>query len=155
MINSKLNGYATTTLYILEQFAANPNVNTVFFGTADINELNKSDIFPIVHVSQGVAKVSGQAIEIEYDIAVLDVRKDPNTFQSSKIIGGNLIFSLNTCLAILSKEIKKLELARNPHFIRFVNATPNEPIIFSDITLLDGWETKLTVSIQNEVDTRG
>lgn len=155
MINSKLNGYAVATQFLIDEFDQNTLVNTVIFGSPDAKDLNKSNIFPLVHIEPSTLQTDGNRLEIEYIIAVLDVRKTPNTYQTSKIFGDNVIDSLNVTAAIISKEITKLHLQHNPHDIDLVSSTVAKPILFSDVNLLDGWEVTIVISIQNEIDVRG
>ena len=95
MIESKLNSYAVASQHLIDQFLQNPLVNTVIFGVPSNKDLNRSAIFPIVNISPSNVMVNGQRFEIEYDIAVLDARKEPNTLQTTKLFGDNLIDSLN------------------------------------------------------------
>lgn len=155
MLVSKLNGYAVASQFLIDQFDSNSLVNTVIYGVPEAKDLNRTNIFPIVNISPSTLMTAGNRLEIEFDIAVLDIRKIPNQLQTSKIFGDNLIDSLNTCSAIITKEITKLDLQRNEFDIVLVSSTAARPIIFSETNLLDGWETTIVISIQNEIETLG
>lgn len=146
-----MNSYAITTQFLIDQFESNSLVNTIIFGAVDTTDLNKSNIFPLVHIWPSNWRLSGNRIEFTYDIAVVSARHIPKKTQTSKIFGDNLIDNLNQATAILSKELTSLELKRNEYDIILESSTDSKPIIFWEKNLLDGWESTIVLSIQNTI----
>jgi hypothetical protein len=147
-----LNGYAVTTQFLIDSFKSNSLVNTIIFGAADNRDLNKADIFPLVHIMPGTFELVENRLEIVFDIAVVSIRQTPVTTQGDKVFGDNLIDNLNQSSAILAKELTRIELKANPYDIILESSTAAQPIIFADKNLLDGFECSITLSIQNSIE---
>ena len=146
-----MTNYAITTQYLINLFKSDELVNTILFGTVDGRELNKNDIYPLVHIMPSTVSLEGNRINIGYDLAVVNVRQVPNHFKTDKIFGDNLIDNLNEASQILIKALTKLELSHNPHTIDIESSSAAQPIVFADINLLDGFECSIVLSIQNEL----
>lgn len=146
-----MNSYAITAKFLTELFEANPLVNTVIFG-ADM-DINKTNIFPLVHIFPGEMSMADNRLEMTFEIAVVNQRQTPNHSQMDKIFGNNLIDNLNLTSAILTQEITKIEMQYNDFDITIASATPAQPIIYADKNVLDGFECTLVLSIQNIIET--
>jgi hypothetical protein len=68
-----LNSYAVTTI-LVDSFKSNPLVNTVILELL-IRDLNKADIFPLVHIMPGTFELVENRLEIVFDIAVVSMRQ--------------------------------------------------------------------------------
>jgi len=148
-----MTNYALATQYIIDLFDANDNVNTILFGAIDANNLNKNDVYPLVHIMPSQISLEGKRIYLTYDIAVVDIRTQPNHFQTQKIFGDNLIDSLNMSSRIMLEALTNLELKPNNLDIVLESSTSATPIIFEGVHLLDGFECSFVISIQNEIAT--
>jgi hypothetical protein len=73
-----------------------------------IRDLNKADIFPLVHIMPGTFELVENRLEIVFDIAV-SIRQTSTTL-GDKVFGDNLIDNLNQSAGILGKELTKIEL---------------------------------------------
>lgn len=146
-----MNFYAVGTQFLVDLFRQDPLVNTIIFGATDERDLNKTNIFPIVHIMPGPMNIDGNRIEISFDIACVDIRDFRPASSEDKIFGDNLIDSLNQSAAILVKAVNKVRLKHNPHNIIIESLTSAQPIIFEDKNLLDGFEISVVLSIQNTV----
>lgn len=148
-----MTNYAIATKYIIDLFDDDDSVNTILFGAIDAMNLNKNDVYPLVHIMPAQISLEGNRIYIGYDLAVVDIRTTPNHFQTQKVFGDNLIDSLNMCSRILLESLTKLELKSNQFDIILESSAGIQPIIFEGIHLLDGFEGSIVISIQNEIAT--
>jgi hypothetical protein len=71
-----------------------------------IRDLNKADIFPLVHIMPGTFELVENRLEIVFDI-VVSMRQTPSTTLGDKVFGDNLIDNLNQSAGILGKELTK------------------------------------------------
>jgi hypothetical protein len=148
-----MTNYAIATQYIIDLFDSNDYVNTILFGAIDAMNLNKNDVYPLVHIMPSQISLEGNRIHLGYDIAVVDIRTTPNHFQTQKIFGDNLVDSLNMASRILIETLTKLELKSNQFDIILESSAGIQPIIFEGVHLLDGFEGSIIISIQNEIGT--
>lgn len=153
MITSKNNPYATIAFFLADLFRNNPLINTTIFETVDSIDLNKENIFPLAHIIPGLVTIVDNRVEAEFTLVVANIRTKSNK-PNDKLFGDNLIDNLNTSIAILTKVITKISLQENEFDIILVSSTPAQPVIFSGKNLLDGYETTIVLSIQNEIETR-
>lgn len=146
------NPYYDCTKFLIDLFQKNPLVNTTIFATLDMRDMDKANIFPLVHIIPSDVEVVDNRIEVSYDVAVVSLRDIPNQFKTDKIFGDNLIDNLGQSVIILSKVITELELTNYSKDIFLESHTSLSPIIFEDKNLLDGYMCSLTLSIQNTCD---
>jgi hypothetical protein len=145
-----MTNYAIVSKYLTDLFQEDSLVNTVIFGEVNDRELNKADIFPLVHIMPRVVQPNGGVITLSYDIAVVGVRTVPDHFQTQKIFGDNLIDNLNESYQILVNAYSKMYTLDNDYGIDMLSADAMQPIVLTGQTLLDGFEQGFVLQIKNE-----
>jgi hypothetical protein len=144
----------TQLLYYIKQLAEEDDlVNTVTKGDFDALDLEKQNIFPLVHINiSGGGFTNGSTVLFNVQIGCFDIR-DIN----KEVIGtkfwqqDNEVDNHNTTLAILNRmwlkmyvdfEAKNITASENPTF---------EIQTFTRRNLLDGWILTFEVEMPNEI----
>lgn len=145
-----MTNYAVVSKYLTDLFAQDDLVNTIIFGDISIQELNKGDMFPLVHIMPRTIQPAAGVINISFDIAVVGVRTQPDHHQTQKLFSDNLIDNLNESYQILINAYTKMYMLDNDYGIDLLSAESMQPIILTGQTLLDGFEQGFTLQIKNE-----
>lgn len=144
----------TQLLYYIKSLADNDDfVNTVTQGDITSIDLDKNNIFPLVHVAvTGGGFTNGQTIVFNVQLSCLDIRDINNEIRESKYWEqDNEVDNLNETLAVLNRmwtimyqdfEDKCIIASENPTL---------EIVTESNTNLLDGWILSFDVIMPNEI----
>ncbi|AWG26003.1 hypothetical protein [Flavobacterium kingsejongi] len=131
-------------------FREDINVHTITHGLSSLMDIDKKNIFPLVHLRAVSSRIQGSYISITFEIVVVDLRNISKQSVKDKFLGNdNELDNLNTCLAILNRGIVKLQNLNNDHNIELNGEPQANPIIGEFANLLDGWGTELELLIPN------
>lgn len=148
-----MNSFYKVVEFLKASFQNDEFVNTITHGVINDVDVDKKNIFPLVHFQIINAQVIEGLIVFTFTIWVLDIRnisKKPITDKFLK--NDNELDNLNTTFAITNKFLTKLRLQRNNQDIElFANSTPT-PIEFDFTNILDGWQFDVQLSIPNDVE---
>lgn len=140
----KVTDYLKTTL------SNDINVHTVTHGLRSMTDIDKKNIFPLVHLQVTSSTVDTSNVTFTFEIAVVDLRNIVKQPVTDKFLSNdNELDNLNTCHAILNRLVSILRNTNNEFSIDLVNSPTLQPIIFEDSNLLDGWRTDLELIIPN------
>lgn len=153
---TQLNQYSQLLITIKEIAEANPLVNTVTKGDPNKMDLEKSNIFPLVHIDIGEAVFvsGGRLINFDVNIACLTDRDlNPEVVEDKFWKQDNEVDNHNETLAILNQMWTKIhrrwDEAEN---ISTEDDSSLEKITFAKGNILDGWELSFTVQVENDYD---
>lgn len=145
-----MNSFYKVVEFLKSHFQNDTFVHTITHGVIEDIDVDKKNIFPLVHFQVTSAQIVEGLIVFTFQIHVLDIRnisKKPITDKFLK--NDNELDNLNTCFAITNKFLTKLRLQRNSDDIElFANSTPT-PVEFQFTNLLDGWVFDVQLSIPN------
>jgi len=138
------------TEYLKTTLSNDINVHTVTHGLRSMTDIDKKNIFPLVHLQVTSSTVDTSNVTFTFEIAVVDLRNIVKQPVTDKFLGNdNELDNLNTCHAILNRLVSILRNTNNEFSIDLVNSPTLQPIIFEDSNLLDGWRTDLELIIPN------
>lgn len=144
-----MNGYSQLLRYFKQ--IGKPEVNTITQGNfADI-DLDRKNIFPLLHVSIGNASFpSPQVVRFDVQLGCFDIRDINKEINTDKYYGqDNEIDNLNSTLAVLNRiwilmledfEENLITASENPTLEQFTESRKN---------LLDGWIMTFQVDVPN------
>lgn len=151
---TELNQYSDLYATLKELADANPLVNTVTKGEIDNIDLEKFNIFPLVHIHIGDAAFvdGGRLINFEVFISCLtdrDLNKEVITDKYWQ--QDNEVDNHNETLAILNQMWTKIY--RRWEDVKGISTDDDAPL--TKITdargnILDGWEMTFTVQVEND-----
>ena len=145
-----MNSFYKVVEFLKSHFQNDIFVHTIAHGVIEDIDVDKKNIFPLVHFQVTSAQIVEGLIVFTFQIHILDIRnisKKPITDKFLK--NDNELDNLNTCFAITNKFLTKLRLQRNAEDIElFANSTPT-PVEFQLTNLLDGWVFDVQLSIPN------
>ena len=125
-------------------------MHTIVHGLRSGMDINKKNIFPLVHLQVTNSQADNQYISFTFEVAVLDIRNISKQIVTDKFLkNDNELDNLNTTHAVLNRLITKLRLHNNDYKIQLNNVPTLTPIIFEEMNLLDGWRTELELIIPN------
>lgn len=126
------------------------NVHTITHGLRSMTDIDKKNIFPLVHLQVTSSTVSNSMATFIFEIAVVDLRNISKQPVTDKFLGNdNELDNLNTCHAVLNRLVSILQNQNNDYAIQLVNVPNLQPIIFEESNLLDGWRCDLELVIPN------
>jgi len=139
-------------LYFLKGLAeSNPLVNTVTKGDPSLIDLEKANIFPLVHIDISAAGfTNGQTITFDVSIAALsqrDINKKPNADKFWK--QDNEVDNHNETFAILNDIWTRMYRNFDESDITASENPGLEKITYEKGNILDGWELTFTVELPN------
>ena len=138
------------TRFLKNTLAADANVHTVTHGLRSMIDIDKKNIFPLVHLQVTNSTVDNTNVTFTFEIAVVDLRNISKQPVSDKFLSNdNELDNLNTCHAVLNRLVSILRNQNNNDNIQMVNAPSLQPIIFEGSNLLDGWRTDIELIIPN------
>lgn len=146
-----MNQYSQLLYRIKSLCESNQYVSTVTKGAFDTLDLDKGNIFPLVHINiTGGGFTTGQTINLNVQIGVFDIRDINKEIVNDKFWeNDNEVDNHNLTLAILNdiwtrlyKDFEQLNItaSENPTF---------EIVTFEHKNLLDGWILNFTVELPN------
>lgn len=126
------------------------NVHTITHGLRSMTDINKKNIFPLVHLQVLSSTPNNGSVSFTFEVAVVDLRNISKQPVTDKFLSNdNELDNLNTCHAILNRLITKLINQNNEYNIQLATAPTMQPIIFEESNLLDGWRVDLELLIPN------
>jgi len=146
-----MNQYTEITYYIKALAENDAYVNTVTRGEFDKLDLNKGNIFPLVHINIAAAGfTNGQTLIFDVQVGCLSIREINKKIVQDKFWEqDNEVDNLNETLACLNRlwtimyrdfTDKNITASENPTL---------EPMVFADKNLLDGWIIDFTIEVPN------
>lgn len=136
--------------YLKTTLEADVNVHTITHGLRSMIDIDKKNIFPLVHLQVTSSSVDASNVTFTFEIAVVDLRNISKVPVTNKFLSNdNELDNLNTCHAVLNRLVSLLRNTNNEFSIDLGNAPTLQPIIFEDSNLLDGWRTDLELIIPN------
>lgn len=144
-----MNGYSELLRYFYS--LGRPWVNTITQGDFSNVEIDKKNIFPLLHVSIGNATfASDSVIRFNVELGSFDIRDINKDVNEDKYYGNdNEVDNLNSTLAVLSRiwllmlkdfEENNITASDNPTCEQFTDSRQN---------LLDGWVMSFEVEVPN------
>lgn len=136
--------------YLKDTLSNDINVHTITHGLRSMTDIDKKNIFPLVHLQVTSSTVSNSMATFIFEVAVVDLRNISKQPVSDKFLGNdNELDNLNTCHAVLNRLVSILQNQNNDYAIQLVNVPNLQPIIFEESNLLDGWRCDLELIIPN------
>lgn len=136
--------------YLKTTLSNDINVHTITHGLRSMTDIDKKNIFPLVHLQVTSSTVSNSMATFIFEVAVVDLRNISKQPVSDKFLGNdNELDNLNTCHAVLNRLVSILQNQNNNDGIQLVNVPTLQPIIFEESNLLDGWRCDLELVIPN------
>lgn len=139
-------------LYYLKQLAESDSlVNTVTKGEFDKLDLDKSNIFPLVHINvSGASFTNGQTINFEVQIGAFDVRDINKEVRTDKFWEqDNEVDNHNETLAILNRMWLNMYRDFEDNNITASENPTLEIVSYEYKNLLDGWILTFTIEVPN------
>lgn len=144
-----MNGYSELLRYI--KMIGQPEVSTVTQGNFTDVDLDKQNLFPLLHVSVGDATfVSDAVVRFNIQIGCFDLRDINKEVNTDKYYSNdNEVDNLNATLAVLNR--LWLEMLRDFEENDITpNATPScQQYTESRTNLIDGWIMSFDVDVPN------
>lgn len=145
-----MRGFYLTIQLLKDLLEQDTDVHTIVHGLRSGMDINKKNIFPLVHLQVTNSQADNQYISFTFEVAVLDLRNISKEIVTDKFLkNDNELDNLNTTHAVLNRLITKLRLRNNESKIQLNNVPTLTPIIFEEMNLLDGWRTELELIIPN------
>lgn len=136
--------------YLKTTLSNDINVHTITHGLRSMTDIDKKNIFPLVHLQVTSSTVSNSMATFIFEVAVVDLRNISKQPVTDKFLGNdNELDNLNTCHAVLNRLVSILQNQNNDYAIQLVNVPNLQPIIFEESNLLDGWRCDLELIIPN------
>lgn len=146
-----MNQYTELLYYIKSLAEADVLVNTVSKGDFEELDLDKANIFPLVHINITEASfTNGSTVNFGVQIGAFDIRNINKEVVNDKFWGNdNEVDNHNTTLAVLNKMWLKMytDFEKNN-----ITASENPTLSIETFTrgnLLDGWIMTFTVEVPN------
>lgn len=147
-----MNHYSELLKYIKGLAESDPFVNTVTQGDFDVKDLNKMNIYPLVHIFIGDASfTNGQSVNFNVSIGAMNQRNLSNEITTDKFEGNdNEIDNFNEMLAVLNRLWTTMFRDFQDHGIY---ASENPQLIkaksVKDKNSLEGWQLEFQVVMPN------
>ena len=145
-----MNSFYKVVEFLKSHFENDIFVHTITHGVIEDIDVDKKNIFPLVHFQVTSAQIVEGLIVFTFQIHILDIRnisKKPITDKFLK--NDNELDNLNTCFAITNKFLTKLRLQRNDDDIELYASSIPTSVEFQFTNLLDGWVFDVQLSIPN------
>ena len=146
-----MNHYSQLLRYIKELADADPFIKTITQGDEDEIDLNKSNIFPLLHVFvSGGGFSNGKVVTFNVSLSCLDIRDKNKEISTDKFWDqDNEVDNLNETLAVLNRiwlnmyrdfADNEIIASENPSLI---------PLREVHTNVLDGWQLDFEVQMPN------
>lgn len=146
-----MNGYSELLRYFKQ--IGQPLVNTITQGDFADVDINKANIFPLLHVSIGNATFpSDSVVRFSVQLGCFDVRDVNKEIDEDKYYSNdNEIDNLNSTLAVLNRIWILMLRDFEDTFITASESPPLEQYTDSRNNLLDGWVMTFEVETPNTI----
>lgn len=150
-----MNQYTEILYYIKSLAEADDLVNTVTQGEIQRIDLDKGNIFPLVHIAITNANFNnGQTITFSLEIACLKVRDKTNDVDNLTGIDkfwlqDNEVDNMNETLAILNRMWLTMYRDFDANNITASESPTLEPLYEDRTNLLDGWLLSFDIEVPN------
>lgn len=148
-----MNQYTELLYYIKQLAEADVLVNTVARGPMDSIDLEKQNLYPLVHLDITAGAFSnGQTVLFDVEIACLDIRDiNKEIIEADKFWpNDNEVDNHNATHAILNGIWSKMFRDFEANNITASEDPTLEKITFGEGNLLDGWLLSFTVEMPND-----
>lgn len=146
-----MNHYTNLLYYIKSLGEADDYVNTITQGEFDKLDLDKANIFPLLHASiTGASFTNGSTVVFNVQIGCFNIREKVKAINTDKYFNNdNEVDNLNETLAVLNRlwvsmfknfEENNITSSENPSL---------EPMIEDKTNLLDGWIMSFDIELPN------
>ena len=149
-----LNHYTELLQFIRDTVKSDPLVNTITQGDFDRLDLDKMNIFPLVHISIGDAVFSnGSTVGFDVQVGAHTVRDaNKNEVVTDKFwLQDNQVDNLNETLAILNRMWSKINLGFTNEDISTTENPTLSQTLDEGTNTLDGWILTFQVQMPNTV----
>ena len=151
-----MNSFYKVVDFLKGHFESDSFVHTITHGVVNDVDIDKKNIFPLVHFSINNAQVVEGLIVYTFTIWVLDIRNVSKKPIIDKFLkNDNELDNLNTCFAVANRFLTKLRLQRLPNDIELFANSTLEPVQFDFSNVLDGWQFDVQLSIPNDIEVCG
>lgn len=150
-----LNQYTQFLTYIKTLGQADAFVNTITQGEFERIDLDKGNIFPLLHVQINQAGfTNGQVITFDVQIGCFNLRDHNNEVNNLTGIDkfwlqDNEVDNMNECLATLNRMWTIMYRDYNQNNITASENPTLEPVYFAGKNTYDGWILSFTVELPN------
>ncbi len=147
-----MNSFYKVVEFLKNHFKNDQFVNTTTHGVINDIDVDKKNIFPLVHFSVTGSQIIEGIVVFNFTIWILDIRnvsKKPITDKFLK--NDNELDNLNTTFAIANSFLTKLRMQNNEYDIELFASSNPAPIQYDFSNILDGWEFEVQLSIPNNV----
>lgn len=148
----QLNHYSALLDYIKSLLEKDPLVNTITQGDFDKIDLNKMNIYPLVHIYIGDGSFSnGQTINLSVSIGAMSQRDTNNELSLDKFYkNDNEIDNFNEMLAVLNSLWTKMYVDfEDAGIVASENPTLLKRSQVLDKNNLEGWQLEFNVEMPN------
>lgn len=146
--------------YLKGVFESNPAVKTIAHGVSNDIDLEKKNMYPLVHIQWQNMELDGQGINYTFDIHVLRLR-DQTKAINNVVWQANQseINNYSICSDIAIKAITTLRNTNNDitmpdgfiNTLELVSTTSPEAVTLEYMNMLDGVNFQLTVQVNNTI----
>jgi hypothetical protein len=146
-----LNQYTELLYYIKSLGEADVFINTITQGKFDALDLDKKNIFPLLHINiTGSQFTNGQTVIFNVELGAFDIRDINKNIEDDKFWDNdNEVDNLNETLSVLNR----IWVSMNKNFAENdITASENpslEPIVEAYTNILDGWILTFDVELPN------
>ena len=145
-----LNHYTELLYFIKELADSDPLVNTVTQGEFDKLDLDKMNIFPLVHISIGDASFGSSTVSFDVQIGAYSVRDINTEITTDKFWRqDNEVDNLNETLAVLNRIWNKMNKVFYEKEIKASDNPPAQQVLEEGTNMLDGWILSFSVTMPN------
>ena len=146
-----MNQYTELLYYIKQLGEADPFVNTITQGEFDRLDLDKTNIFPLLHASiTGAGFTNGQTVTFSIQIGCFNVRHVNKDINVDKFwLNDNEVDNLNETLATLNRLWLNMYKDFAENNITSSENPTLEPVVEYSKNLLDGWIMTFDVEMPN------
>lgn len=146
-----MNHYTTVLYYIKSLGDADPFINTITQGEFDRLDLDKGNIFPLLHINiTGGGFTNGQTVTFTIEIGAFDIRDSNKEIVTDKFwLQDNEVDNLNTMHAVLNRLWTSMYKDFEENNITSSENPTLEPVTEHGKNLLDGWILSFEIEIPN------
>jgi hypothetical protein len=146
-----MNQYTELLYYIKQIGDADPFVNTITQGDFDELDLDKANIFPLLHVNiTGAGFTNGQTVTFNVQIGCFGIRDINKNVNADKFwLNDNEVDNLNETLSTLNRLWSKMYKNFDDNNITSTENPSLEPVTEYGTNLLDGWIMTFDVELPN------
>lgn len=148
-----MNQYSQLLTYIKSLAQSDVFVNTVTQGDFDKIDLDKGNIFPLVHVNViSAGFTNGQTVKFNVQLGCMDIRDINKEVRTDKFWEqDNEVDNLNETLAVLNRMWLKMYTDFEENNITASENPTLEIVTEARSNILDGWILNFEVEMPNEI----